>query len=323
MSEMFCFRSLMSEDEPREPHPDPEVEALLHFEPVVRKCVRHDGWLAERQRDFIVALTVLGHAEQAAIAVGGTMSGAYKLRSADGGEGFARSWDSALALHLRRNPRLKKGRPSRGEIESEVGRKPWPAAVPGAAAAPSRDGRLRHAPQGPPEMTPREFLGELSRRYLIKLRQEREARLEGRIVEADFYVRQLAWIEIVADLGGNAQELLEALERGGVDAIHIAATPMSAYLEKLRRLYWKEKGEADRPPAPPIGEQGAGFGTGPDHAYRPGRDGEFAAWQARREEQRRLAAEAQQAWEEKARAEAEAWRKRLDDEGGAAGKGEG
>jgi hypothetical protein len=89
---------------PRQPHPDPEVAALLHFEPVVRRCVRHDGWLAERQREFIIALSVLGHAEQAAHAAGGTMSGAYKLRSAAGGEGFAAAWDSALALHLRRNP---------------------------------------------------------------------------------------------------------------------------------------------------------------------------------------------------------------------------
>jgi len=126
---MFRLCSIMENESPRRPHPDPEVEALLHFEPVVRKCVRHDGWLHERQIGFIVALTVLGHAEQAAIAVGGTMSGAYKLRTANGGEGFARSWDSALALHLRRNPRPEpKGRPSRGEIESGTGRKPWPRA---------------------------------------------------------------------------------------------------------------------------------------------------------------------------------------------------
>ncbi len=118
-------------DPPPKPHPDPEVEALLHFEPVVRKCVRHDGWVPERQIEFIVALADLGHAEQAAIAVGGTISGAYKLRTAGGGEGFAKSWDSALALHLRRNPRPEpKGRPSRGEIESGVGRKPWPAPAP-------------------------------------------------------------------------------------------------------------------------------------------------------------------------------------------------
>lgn len=58
------------------PDPDPEVEGLLDFPPVVRKCVRHDGWTADRQREFVRALVVLGSAEQAAIAVDGTMSGA-------------------------------------------------------------------------------------------------------------------------------------------------------------------------------------------------------------------------------------------------------
>src|SRR4051812_46024456 len=115
-----------SAEPPRKPHPDPEVEALLHFEPVERRCVRHDGWLPDRQREFIVALTVLGHAEQAAIAVGGRMSGVYKLRGAEGGEGFAAAWDSALALHLRRSPRPEpKGRPPRGELQSGIGRQPW------------------------------------------------------------------------------------------------------------------------------------------------------------------------------------------------------
>lgn len=63
------------QDDSTEPPPDPEVEALLGFAPVVRKCVRPDGWTADRQREFVLALTVLGNAEQAAIAVDGTMSG--------------------------------------------------------------------------------------------------------------------------------------------------------------------------------------------------------------------------------------------------------
>jgi hypothetical protein len=113
-------------DSPR--HSDPEVEALLAFTPVERRCVRLDGWLPDKQRDFVRALTVLGNAEQAAIAVDGRMSGAYKLRTAAGGEEFAAAWDNALALHHRRYPRPEpKGRPSRGEIASGTGRTPWPA----------------------------------------------------------------------------------------------------------------------------------------------------------------------------------------------------
>lgn len=295
----------MDDAPPRKPHPDPEVEALLDFEPVVRKCVRHDGWLAERQREFIVALTVLGHAEQAAIAVGGTMSGAYKLRSANGGEGFARAWDSALALHLRRYPRPEpKGRPSRGEIQSGVGRTPWPG-----------------PPATPPEgwvdpakyyLTPKEFAEGILKRYWLKVGQERKARLEGRIVEADFYVRQLTWLEIALDLGGNAVDLLKQLRRGGRDIKDIVATPMSALLELVRRHRWREKGEPERPPSAPLGEHDGEIATGerPHWLYQWEKDGPDKDWKRREDRKATLHAEAQRAWEERAKADSEAWAKR-------------
>jgi hypothetical protein len=46
-------------------------------------------------------------------------------------------------------------------------------------------------------------------------------------------------------------------------------------------------------------------------------------WPHRQDRNQALAAEAQHAWEEKARAEAEAWEKRLDGEGGGASQAEG
>ncbi len=264
---------------------------MLHFEPVLRKCVRHDGWLHERQREFIIALTVLGHAEQAAIAVGGTMSGAYKLRSANGGEGFADSWDAALALHLRRNPRPEpKGRPSRGELRSGTGRKPWP-----------------DAPATPPEgwvdpkvhyLSAKEFGEKILKRYWMKLRQEREARLAGRIVEADYIVRQLSRLEIALDLGGNAVDLLVQLKRRNLELNRIAATPMSVLLESLRRKHWKEQGEPERPPSPPLGEHDDTVATGepPHWLYRHDRDGDENEWRRREGEKAALNAEAQRAW---------------------------
>lgn len=299
----------MTDESPRKPNPDPEVEALLHFEPVVRKCVRHDGWLHERQREFIIALTVLGSAEQAAIAVGGTMSGAYKLRTADGGEGFAAAWDSALALHHRRHPRPeRKGRPSRGEIESGTGRKPWPAA---------RGARFEEPADPEQEARDAEAAWEqLLKLYRSKLVAERKYRLEGRIVAADYTVRQLAWMEIVFDLGGRAMKLLKALECGDHPLFKIAATPISEYLGQVRRGIWLEKGEADRPPPSPLGPRDGRCAIDPPSEYRPERDGDHREWESRREEQRALAAEAQRAWEEKARAEAEDWRKREAAKGG-------
>jgi hypothetical protein len=293
-------------DSHREPHPDPEVEALLHFAPVMRKCVRHDGWLPERQRQFIVALTMLGHVEQAAIALGGTLSGVYKLRTAAGGEGFAAAWDGALALHLSRHPRLEpKGRPSRGEILSGTGRKPWPANDTGSSSpefeSPEEELRAHE-----------ELFEELLIKYWRKVAAERQARLEGRIVAADFYVRQLTYIEIVMELGGHAHTLLKDLERGGRNHLDIVATPMSLILDQARRLMWQDGGEPERPASPPLGEHDdqTAAGEPSEHLFRRDRDGDYKQWCERQAERMALAAEAQRLWEEKARAEAEAWARR-------------
>jgi len=305
----------METESPRQPHLDPEVEALLHFEPVVRKCVRHDGWLAERQIEFIVALTVLGHAEQAAIAVGGTMSGAYKLRTANGGEGFAESWDAALALHHRRHPRPEpRGRPSRGELQSGTGRKAWPArgGVTPEPADPEQEARDSEA-----------FWNQMLNLYRIKLVAERKARLEGRIVEADFSVRQLGWMEVVFDLGGRAGKILEALKCGDRRLFDVAATPMSELLGEIRRGIWLEKGEVDRPPPSPLGRRDRHCATDPPRAYEAARDGDYQSWCRRRDEEAALAAEAQRAWEEKAKAEAEEWAKREAARGGEGDRGGG
>ncbi|HET9640252.1 MAG TPA: hypothetical protein VFP12_13700, partial [Allosphingosinicella sp.] len=284
------------------PHPDPEVEALLHFEPVVRKCVRHDGWRPGRQREFIIALTILGHAERAAIAVGGTMSGAYKLRTADGGEGFAAAWDSALALHLRRHPRPEpRGRPSRGELQSGVGRKPWPANDAGPSSP------IFESPEAEARADD-ELFEQIVRQYWLKVQAERKARREGRIVAADYYVRQLTYIEIVLEAGGHAHELLKDLKLGGRWINEIVATPMSLLLDYARRLAWKEDDEPERPPLPPLGEhdEQTAVGEPSERTYLGSRDGDYRLWEARQAERIAIAREAQQAWEEKARAEAQA-----------------
>jgi hypothetical protein len=290
-----------------EPQPldrDPEIAALLDFEPVVRKCVRHDGWLPERQREFIRALAVLGQAEQAAIAVGGTMSGVYKLRTAAGGEGFAAAWDRALALHLRRYPRPEpKGRPSRGEILSGAGRTPWPA----RGTAPSSP--RFESPEA--EMRERVALFEkIMEKYWIKVGAERTARLEGRIVAADYYVRQLTAIEIILEAGGHAASLLMDLKLGGRSPLNIVATPMSLLLDRYRRIIWARDDEPDRPPFPPLGDHDDQTATGPTETYSSHRDGDYGQWVRRQEDQRTADREAQQLWEEKARGEAEAWRER-------------
>ncbi len=75
------------------------------------------------------------------------------------------------------------------------------------------------------------------------------------------------------DIGGRTAAVLELFHKQGLDAIGIAATPGSVLLEKARRAFWQEKGEADRPPPAPLGRHDARSATGRDD-YDPERDGE-------------------------------------------------
>jgi hypothetical protein len=290
---------------------DPEILALLDFEPVVRKCKRHDGWTPANQRRYVVGLAETGSVDAAAQRIGRTMSGAYTVRTSAGGEGFAEAWDKALALHHRRNPRpLPKGRPSRGEILAGSGRS-WPA---------------RAAPPAPEPVDPeaeererQELFTELFERYRRKLAAERKARLAGRIVEADFYVRQLTVLELALDGAGDVKALIALLSSGDpARALDIVATPMSLFLDKHRRDIWREKGEPDRFPLPDLGRHDdyAAYGERGYSHYGGAEDGDYKDWLRRRDALAAERAEAQRLWEEKAAQEAEAWRKRVEAEEG-------
>lgn len=57
---------------------------------------RHNGWSAERQRDFIEALADGGCVTQACRIVGVAPKSAYRLRRHPKGREFAFAWDQAL-----------------------------------------------------------------------------------------------------------------------------------------------------------------------------------------------------------------------------------
>ncbi len=288
------------------PPPDPEVDALLGFKAVYRATKRYDGWSPEIQRDFIAALAELGHVRDAAQSLGRTESGAYKVRGSDGAESFADAWDAALALYHRRNPVAPAiGRPSRGRAKAEAA-----AAPPPASSAEDMDPTLELR---------REKFDSIMRKYMVKLDQEREARLAGRIVEADFIVRQLTVIEVILDLGKGGLDLIRRLRIGDVDATGIVATPVSLLLDAARRAYWTERGEPERPPLPELGVHDERRALGRDRSWMPSRDGTREEWEERNQEQWSQAAEAQRLWEEKARAEAAAWRERTGGAASAAG----
>lgn len=274
--------------------PDPEIAALLGFSPVIRKCKRHDGWTPDRQRAFIASLARLGEVERAAQSLGRTGSGAFKVRTSAGGEGFADAWDAALTLFHARNPGLS---PRGGRA-----RPPWIPPVPDRQE------------DEPFEVGIDDVLKSILDRYRKKLQQERECRLAGRIVEADYYVRQLTFIETALDLGVAADALHDLFRSGEADIFHTIGTPMSILLDRLRRDYWREKGEPDRIPAALLGEHDDAIATGlrSRNSYRADKDGPYAEWQARNAALEALQAEAQRLWEEKAKADAEAWAERVE-----------
>jgi hypothetical protein len=280
-----------------EPEDDPEVAALLSFTPVPRKCDRSDGWSADVQRRYIAALASMGTPARAAPAVGRTESGAWTVRRAAGAESFSAAWDKAVALYYLRNPRPeRRGRPPRGLQDAFAPDSDF------EADDPETDEQLKL-----------EVFDRIIHRYIRMLDRERIARLEGRIVEADFYVRQLFFVEVVLDLGGQAQRLLQALGPGERLVTEVVATPVSVYLDGIRRRYWSLQDEPERPPLPELGEHDDKIALGPCRAYMPARDGpDIKAWEQRREAEYELAAAAQEAWEEKARHDAEAWRRRVE-----------
>ena len=68
------------------------------FNPVPLARTRHDGWTPERQKQFLIALSVTGTVDAAAKAVGMSRISAYNLRDREGAESFVAAWDQALGF---------------------------------------------------------------------------------------------------------------------------------------------------------------------------------------------------------------------------------
>jgi hypothetical protein len=81
---------------------DPEVEALLDFEPVLRKRVVEGAWTPELQREFIARLAVTGSPGRATEEMGKDETGVRKLSRSPGAASFRAAWDGAVDLATRR-----------------------------------------------------------------------------------------------------------------------------------------------------------------------------------------------------------------------------
>jgi hypothetical protein len=281
---------------------------------VPRRSRRANGWDPEVQRAFIAALSLTGSRRAACRAVGRSDFGVNQLLANPGSEGFRAAYDEAMAIAAdERSRRLAEG--LRTVAAEQAG---WrPPDPPWARARAERDrtaatrrGRPDPVEQpAPPEpeagdIFEQPWFEDLMIKYFFKVEAERNARIEGRVVEADFYLRQMTWLEVTIDLvGGDGMRALRDFRAEDRHLVEIAETPFSSLLADARRLQWAAMDDPPRPEHPParyLQHQGR-FSTEPLETYK---GGPLASQEQQRQtyrERHRQEAEAQLRWEAEAR----------------------
>jgi len=83
---------------------DPEIAALLDFEPVPRKTGTKDAWTPDLQRQFIALLAITGSPGKACAVLGKDRTGVRKLFDSPLGASFRAAWEGAVALAKQRGP---------------------------------------------------------------------------------------------------------------------------------------------------------------------------------------------------------------------------
>lgn len=228
---------------------DPEIAPLLDFDPVPRKVKRPDGWTPELQQELIARIAAAGTLQAAVWQMGKHATGAEALYKVACADGFRASWDAALEIGRRRNG-LDCPPPFAGEV---------PGITRRARRAASRPSGIIDAEWQPadedadmPDAEKLALIERLAHKFLRKVVAEREARLAGELVAADFYLRQVTALEVMFDVladggGMSSWDLLRKAQRGGHSLIEIADTPFARLLDAKRREYWAANGEPMRP----------------------------------------------------------------------------
>ena len=182
---------------------------LLEFDPV-KVQHRVNGWDPDAQRAFIALLATTGSKRRAALAIGRNAYGIDQLLKRPDADSFRAAYDRAMAI-ANQNGAMK--------------------LATGVADAASRNAHLappsRLQGQEPDDDTPDmnddeklQLIENLFYKWLGKVEQEREARLNGQVVAADFYLRQVTFFEVAFDLmtegfGQDGWQVLSDLRRGG------------------------------------------------------------------------------------------------------------
>ena len=240
--------------------PFTDIRGLLEFEPVKRRP-HVNGWKEEHQRAFIAALALTGSPRQAAQSLGRWPSGAEQLRKGKGGRSFAEAWEAALELYREREFfRIKDNLADLARQQEQ--RDDIPLATTHLRALPPPSPPLPRAGEGrgeglsveeaweqhgelwPEDYEPpvaKELTDALFGKFILKLREERKARLAGRIAEADFYLRQISFFEVALELvNEDTYNAFANLRRGDVHLTDIAETDGTRHLDRLRRRTWLE-----------------------------------------------------------------------------------
>jgi hypothetical protein len=258
---------------------DAEILALIDFDPMPRKREVDGAWTPELQREFIVRLAITGSPGRAAEEMGKTDTGVRKLYRTPEGVSFRAAWDAAVDLAKRRKT---------------AGTGAERAVAPGSRP-PSLDHRRKHPDSAdvadsepeerddePSEEQKLELVEHLAGKFMKKVAAERRARLGGEIVAADFYLRQITFLEVLFDLtvsefGWNARAFLRNLRRGGHAPLQIVSTPFADWLDVCRREWWASEGDPERPPHPDprfVREDNHGpWGSRGDEGYSTSVDG--------------------------------------------------
>ena len=127
---------------------DPELEALLEFEPVPRQRAVVGGWTGENQREFIARLAVHGSATKACDEMGKNQTGIMKLYRSPLGASFRAAWDGAVALAKRRMTERDAAQPvppgTRPPTVDHRRKSTSPSAADAAPPSPRGEGQVRN-----------------------------------------------------------------------------------------------------------------------------------------------------------------------------------
>ena len=290
---------------------DPEIAPLLTFTPVTRQINRPNGWTPELQRELIARIAATGTLQQAVWQMGKHSTGAEGLYKKADAVSFRASWDAAIIIGRRRNG-----------LDSAP---PFAGAVPGITrrAGRGRQPEPEPAPEEVSEERKWELIHSIGLKFMRKVAAEREARRNGEIVAADFYLRQITFLEVMLEMtskafGWDVQAVLTNLRRGDHHITAIVNTELSDWMDRSRRAWWAQEGEPERPAFPdvrflkPRRDQDGAYGTAIDQGHlgacaHPARGYDEAEWAALTANEQAAAWKAQ--YTEDAAAQAE-WERR-------------